>query len=255
MKRLFVVLLPLSSMILVACPDGPGFREHRQDDAGDADADSLSDAAVTDEADAGDADAGDAAVPRTSALCGVNGRDDCGVFARCDRTLGCVECASDGDCPATEARCLRGTCVGCRTEADCSDPNARSCWATDRECHAPCTGVCPAGATCVAGACVGCAADTDCPSGACLAEEKRCVECTRDETCPSSKPRCRLLTGACVACTANEDCGLSAPICDPGTFTCRQGCTSSAQCDSGQTCDAKRAVCVTAVVDASVEGG
>jgi Cys-rich repeat protein len=33
-----------------------------------------------------------------------------------------------------------------------------------------------------------------------------------------------------VQCLANSDCGAGAPICDPGEFQCRAGCTDDAQC-------------------------
>src|SRR4051812_30560131 len=32
----------------------------------------------------------------SGALCGVNGRNDCGPFRACSTTLGCVDCAVDG---------------------------------------------------------------------------------------------------------------------------------------------------------------
>lgn len=251
----------LLASLLAGCPDGAGIGTHGQDgglDAGDAEAGRESGVS----AEAGDAGASTEAGSSggSGALCGVNGRNDCGPFLLCDDPLGCVECIHDGDCPVAAAHCLQGTCVGCRPGTSGADAGktdcpatASACWSTDDECHAPCSdaGPCPAGSVCdkASGACVGCTSDAECPSGVCSAARRTCVDCVADATCPTSRPRCRVLTGTCEACTTSADCGHAAPVCDPTTFTCRIGCSSDAQCPD-QRCDEATATCVDLVLDA-----
>ena len=63
---------------------------------------------------------------------------------KCDATLGCVFCNTDGDCrdgPAARAEfpfCVRGTCTNCRSSADCKDPAKPSCWPGELYCRQPC---------------------------------------------------------------------------------------------------------------------
>jgi Cys-rich repeat protein len=256
------VAYPLGFCILLtACPGDPAIGSKRQDGGDDAGEGGTNppnpppgDAAAPD----GSSDGG---APRGSgALCGANGRDDCGAFLLCAESLGCVDCTQDDDCPAAATHCLQGTCVGCRpgtTAPDGGPPDcpgaATACWTSDDECHAPCsdTNACPAGTTCdkVSGQCAGCRTDAECPSGVCSPTKRKCVDCVSDTTCPTSRPRCRVLTGTCQACTSNIDCGHAAPICDPTTFLCRVGCTTDAQCP-GQRCDPAAAQCVALPVDA-----
>ncbi|HSO31056.1 MAG TPA: hypothetical protein VLT33_01035 [Labilithrix sp.] len=254
----FTAVIPA---LLVGCPEGAGFRPPGQDGGPDA-ADESTNEASTEEAGAGDAAGEGSAAAGSGALCGANGRDDCGAFLLCSASLGCVECKRESDCPASAAHCLEGTCVGCRPSvtsndagvSDCPSRN-EACWASDDECHAACgdANPCPAGSTCdkASGACVGCRADEDCASGVCSPLRKRCVACVTDATCSGARPRCRVLTGTCEACTSNADCGHALPICDPATFTCRLGCTSDAQCP-GQQCDAATAKCVALPVDSGL---
>ncbi len=254
-RSLFVLasvalLFPLA---LIGCPQGTGEEQFVDDDAGDGgDADADADAdATSGEEDRTDADA--ATSESSGALCGVNGRNQCGPFMTCNTKLGCVECSADGDCPAAARFCLQGQCVGCRPGAadvdggagDC--PPGQACSSADFECHASCTGAggCSEGMSCdeTSGACVGCLVPADCPSRVCSKKTRLCVECESDDACSGPRPRCRLFTGTCVACLSNDDCGLSAPICDPITFSCRVGCSSDAQCP-GQRCDVDTATCV-----------
>ncbi|MDB5216531.1 MAG: putative lipoprotein, partial [Myxococcaceae bacterium] len=254
--------------LLAGCPDGAGIGSHGQDggieggdDGGAAEAGRES--ASSAEGGALEASTEGGAANGSGALCGANGRNDCGPFLLCDEGLGCVECRHDDDCPAAATHCLEGTCVGCRPAttvadagmSDCPAPSS-TCWSTDDECHAPCsdTRPCPSGSACdnASGACVGCTTDADCPSGVCSAARRTCVDCVSDATCTASKPRCRILTGACEACTSSSDCGHAAPICDPSTFTCRVGCSSDAQCP-GQRCDDVSATCVALSADAGLD--
>ena len=256
--RLFASAVPLGaalfSIFLVGCPDGVGLRDVRQDDGGDADTSGDSGGADADAS--GDGSDAGSTKASGSALCGVNGRDDCGSFLACDESLGCVECRADADCPAAAAFCLQGQCVGCRPGRiveDGSVPDCRgtesACWASDYGCHAPCGDAvaCPSGTTCdkPTGECLGCTTNAECgPTRVCSSVRRRCVDCVDDTTCPASRPRCRVATGTCAACTSNADCGLTAPVCDPLTFTCREGCISDAQCP-GRRCDAASATCVS----------
>ncbi len=253
---LLVAFTLLSPLLVLGCPQSGGEEIFVDADAGDADG--------------GDADAGDseaehdgstdpdaAASASSGALCGVNGRDRCGVFMTCSVSLGCVECSVNADCPATAPLCLQGRCVGCRPgaphgdgRADC--PSGEACSAADFECHASCAGGdgCSEGTRCdeTNGECVGCRSSADCPSSVCSKATRQCVECESDDACPGPRPRCRLLTGACVACLSNDDCGLAAPICDPITFSCRVGCSSDVHCP-GQRCDLDTARCVDVAIE------
>ena len=222
----------LLASLLAGCPDGEA-GVHGQDggaDASDAEAGEAGNESDTNaEAGSSEASAEGSASIGSGALCGVDGRNDCGPYMLCDESLGCVECNHDDDCPVAAARCLSGTCVGCRPAADAGTSDcptsASACWSTDDECHAPCsdTSACPTGSVCdkASGACVGCTQGSDCASGVCSEARRTCVECISDATCPGAKPRCRVLTGTCEACTSNADCGHAAPVCDPTTFTCR----------------------------------
>lgn len=248
-ERLLSIAFSIAAIIaapalLVGCPQGQSMRQSGNDGGADADADGA------------DASSG-ATSPAGSALCGMNGRNDCGAVSTCDPVLGCVECATDEDCPATAGFCVHGGCARCRPgrELDGGVSDCRGsevCHAPDFSCRARCerSADCARGDVCdeVSGACLGCRSDADCTDAAdgrhCNLAVHRCVACTSNETCPATQPRCRLSTGACVACTSNEDCGRKEPVCDPRTFTCRAGCTGDAHCP-GQRCDTKTATCFT----------
>ncbi|WP_146652506.1 hypothetical protein [Labilithrix luteola] len=238
---------------LGGCYEGPN---HSRTQDGGLDAAGADEVTTDAGADDADAEAGGDAEASTGALCGVNGRDDCGPFLVCDHALGCVECARDEDCPVSAGRCLEGRCLGCRPAR--SDCTAGACWTSDYDCHPACHAPsdCPAGTTCDEGngACVGCVATADCTSGVCSPTKKQCVECTTDSDCSQNSPRCHVATGRCVKCRANDDCGRAAPICDPKTFDCRVGCTSNAQCP-GRVCDATTATCADAADAGSVHAG
>jgi hypothetical protein len=184
----------------------------------------------------------------TGALCGVNGRDDCGPFQVCDAILGCVACARDDDCTLASPRCVGGACVECADAGDCP-ASAPSCWPKDHACHPTCTASCPPDAKlCVSGACWGCRDDADCPGARCSPTTRQCVSCLDDGDCTTGTPRCDVRTALCVACSSNDDCGRAAPVCDPATRACRVGCTSDAQCP-GKRCDPATAECVDEPAD------
>lgn len=260
-------LLAATPLLLAGCPQGAGIGQPGQDGGGDADADVRDDAPDGGDGaspDGGDGAARDGAGPNTGsgALCGPNGRDDCGAFLLCDEELGCVECVQDSDCSAAAPHCVVGTCAACGPAATAKEAGvsdcpvaAPACWASDNGCHPACgDGVtCPPGTSCdkASGACVGCSADADCASGVGALDRRKCVTCNSDATCAGARPRCRLLTGTCEACISNGDCGRTSPICDPATLTCRVGCSSNAQCP-GQQCDTATARCVALPVDAGI---
>jgi hypothetical protein len=267
-------LTALSFLSLVACPGGDAPYTHHVDAGLDADADAGAEARApaTDGAADGDAagrDAGDAATDAalasgTGALCGVNGRDDCGPFSTCDPMLGCVECANDDECPLAAKHCIAGACAACTVDATGAaigcPASAPSCWPADHLCHPPCAGgggpsACPAKAPIcepVSGECHGCDADKDCSPGVCSPVTKQCVQCVHDADCGGASPRCDVARGACVACASNDDCGLREPVCDPASRACRVGCTGDAQCP-GERCDPATAVCVAAAVDGGAD--
>src|SRR4029079_12041160 len=119
-----------------------------------------------------------------SALCGPNGTNACNGGQQCDATLGCVECTTDPNCPATAPFCITGKCEACRTNADCGTGATPACWPGDHKCHAACVGnaSCPKEAslcTVATGICVGCNLATDCPATAsiCHAGTQQCVQC------------------------------------------------------------------------------
>src|SRR5450432_3647353 len=97
-----------------------------------------------------------------SALCGPNGSNTCDQGRLCDSTLGCVDCETNSDCPASAPKCVVGSCVDCASNGDCPAATP-ACW-SDNHCHGKCaTGTCPNGMTCTGdGACVGCLANKDC---------------------------------------------------------------------------------------------
>jgi hypothetical protein len=201
------------SLFLAGCPQGSANAVFRLD-GGDASDDAEASVAA-------DNDGGG-----SGALCGVDGRDECGSLSACDANLGCVECRSDDDCPIAAAHCLLGACVGCRPgKTDC--PGGQACSSADFECHPRCSGpgTCSFGMACdeSSGECVGCLGDSSCARGVCSPDRRECVECVSDVSCPKSKPRCRIAVGQCVRCRSNDDCGLAAPTCDPTTFECRTG--------------------------------
>lgn len=218
-NRFSFFFLPL---FLAGCPQGSANDVFRRDggDAGDD-----AEAGVAEENDGGG----------SGALCGVDGKDECGSLSACDAKLGCVECRTDDDCPLAAAHCLLGACVGCRPgKTDC--PEGSACSTADFECAPRCTGpgTCPATTVCdeSSGECVGCLETTACAGLVCSPAQRQCVECIDDSTCPKSKPRCRIVLGQCVRCQSNDDCGLAAPICDPRTFECRAS-LSDASTDAG----------------------
>lgn len=204
----------------------------------------------------------------SGALCGVNGRDDCGAFKLCVTTLGCVDCASDLDCPVSAQRCVTGSCVVCAGDfpdagvdggpeagTDCP-ASAPSCWPADHTCHASCSSPasCPGSAkicNAPSGACLGCSTSADCPGGACSPSTKQCVQCTSDSNCSGALPRCNVLLGVCEQCRSNVDCGHAAPVCDHTTFKCRVGCIDDTQCP-GLTCDPVAGACVAIPAEAGV---
>jgi hypothetical protein len=263
----------VSALLLTGCPGGDAPFTHHTDagDAGDA-GDGGDGHVDTDPGDAqsdADGDATDTGTPPvdagSGARCGVNGRNDCGPFQTCDEARGCLECASDRDCPLSARYCVAGACASCRAvESDAGalvegcGATTPACWPGDHGCHAACTGPgdCPANAhlcDLATGECRGCNGAADCTKGVCSPVTHACVECVRDGDCGGALPRCDLVTNRCTECSSNDDCGLREPICDPATRRCRVGCTGDAQCP-GERCDAQTATCVVAV-DGGADAG
>src|SRR5580704_6521099 len=148
-----------------------------------------------------------------SALCGVNGSNECNANQLCDAVLGCVDCVTNTNCPAAAPVCLDGACVECASNANCSGATP-ACWPSDRQCHAPCTtsATCPQNASVCevsTGDCIGCASTSDCPADAkiCDAATQQCVECEGNADCPAGAPRCLAREGRCVQCLSGADCG------------------------------------------------
>jgi Cys-rich repeat protein len=186
-----------------------------------------------------------------SAICGINGADNCRMGEICSNTLGCVQCGADSDCPATDPRCIEGRCELCATNADCP-ATMPACWA-DHRCHAACTtsADCTQGGLTLCdtstGDCIGCKTNADCTGTQhplCDTTAERCVDCLENKDCGAAAPRCFLGDHTCVECLANSDCGTG-QICQPGEFTCHAGCTSNSNC-SGATplCNTVDSQCV-----------
>ena len=198
-----------------------------------------------------------------SALCGVNGTDQCHGGQTCSATLGCVDCITSSDCsqPAPLCDTTSGQCVACNGNGDCGAA-APSCWPGDHQCHAACAtnGDCPHGTPiCDAssgGVCVQCNASSDCAGTQdpiCDTTSGTCVACGVNSDCPATAPRCFAPAGQCVECLSNADCGAARPICDSHDFTCRPGCTSNSDCGGGgggggggdaPLCDTTTSTCV-----------
>lgn len=113
-----------------------------------------------------------------------------------------------------------------------------------------------------------CTSDTDCASGFCNTAASVCMEtCESAADCPDTEKECAPLAGAtntakvCQCKTnqlCNEDdstslvCGARSKRCEePGTAT---GCTTDAQCGSGNTCDTTTGQCKPAATTCSGEG-
>ena len=160
--------------------------------------------------------------PGTNTCRACQGSADCVGMALpvCDGLAGspnlgaCVDCVSDADCMAPDARCNlpTNTCVQCLAAADCG-------------------GVMP---TCnlVTHTCKQCSTDAEC-SGATPACEPwgACGQCssTNKTQCASAAKLCDTPTGTCVACETNADCSGSMPVCQVQTHTC-QPCTVNSEC-------------------------
>ena len=68
--------------------------------------------------------------------CSVSGT---GCKTACDSTLGCVECAGNGDCGAAAPICVAGRCRTCGTTSDCA--TGQACYPATHTCAPACTGV------------------------------------------------------------------------------------------------------------------
>ncbi len=154
----------------------------------------------------------------------------------CDPALGCLECASDNQCPAGSPRCVRGKCEVCASNADC--PAATPvCFPDDDRCHGACPATSCSGETpycnTSTGACVGCNSNADCTDPEkrlCDSVTFQCVTCTSNADCGAGAPFCYVRKGKCVSCLTNADCPQAAPICDD-ELECGTGCPSGT-CES-----------------------
>lgn len=203
------------------------------------------------------------------------GDTDCGTGAKClpvGATKHCLmECADDGDCPAsyicyaasTAAKsCLpvSYSCVACAYETPCTD--GKSCDFVSGNCDAPAAecGNCTYDFDCAAG--FRCLKKTGNPTGACVAEcgaNKACTDTTNftcgasdkgveicqpkdpDKCggCPADKPFPSGDGVTCYECLNNSNCEVGKELCDAGTHTCipdsTTGCGSGLfKCNDGQ---------------------
>ncbi len=146
--------------------------------------------------------------------CQVAGQD-CPLF--CDPSLGCVECRTDGDCPATDPICVAGSCEKCGDNADCGAGEA--CFPANHECFTACV-------------------DTaDCPGEApnCDVTTGQCVGCRSAADCPATEPICNTATQQCGECASNADCGVAEPICEVDRGRC-ENCLLDAHCAADELC-------------------
>ncbi len=203
----------------------------------------------------------DAQGPSPSALCGVDGSNQCGSGQKCDDVFGCVDCRSDDECAPPTPYCLLGSCAQCRTNQECSG-QASACFPHDHACHVPCAidggpdaapldgGACdPSASICSldTGQCVGCSSNRDCNGATpiCEATVRECVACALNQTsCGVPTTRCILRDFRCVECLSNDDCPKTKPICRPVDLQCVSGCKSAADCLAPGKCDTVHDVCV-----------
>src|SRR5689334_19116681 len=133
----------------------------------------------------------------------------------CSPGIGCLQCASNGDCAGRRNGpiCVAsvGRCGECASAADCG--TARSCD--------------PATLTCV----TACTSDAQCPAPAphCDSVLKACIGCRGNSDCGAGRPLCSPLTSRCAACITNADCGVANPACDTVSGQCVQ-CLVDADC-------------------------
>jgi hypothetical protein len=80
-------------------------------------------------------------------------------------------------------------------------------------------------------------------------------KCTSDADC-ANDPKgkiCDTATGLCAACTKTNDVCAQGQFCDPGTDTCKVGCTDNADCMMGTNtdvfCDVTTNTCAGCIVD------
>ncbi|HTB75389.1 MAG TPA: hypothetical protein VK762_19195, partial [Polyangiaceae bacterium] len=120
-----------------------------------------------------------------SALCGVNGTDQCRGNEKCDPSLGCVQCETDGDCAQPTPVCVTslGQCAACGANTDCPAASP-SCWPADHRCHPACT------------------------------------TANMASVCPRDAPKCDPSGGFCVGCMSATDCTGGDKICNPSTSQC-----------------------------------
>jgi hypothetical protein len=147
--------------------------------------------------------------------CAIDGKA-CGTA--CDASLGCVECAADGDCGAARPFCVTGHCEVCAVSADCGAGQA--CFLGDNTCHPACT----SNASC-----------TDPKAAICNLDTGACVECVVPDTCAGGEPICDPSHGTCAECASDGDCGAAAPVCDLSDGRCRE-CVVDGQCPDGGLC-------------------
>ena len=107
----------------------------------------------------------------------------------CDPDLGCVECASNADCGATQPICVSGQCEECGETSDCA--TGQACFPEDHTCQAACGD------------------NTDCSGNAPICDPLTgaCVGCMDDTDCPAQAPICSPVTAQCVECGMDADCG------------------------------------------------
>ncbi len=169
----------------------------------------------------------------------------CGPTAKCEATHAAVQCgcSTDADCAAGE-KCPFGVCTPVGNPSCGWDEGTFADGAAEIRASGA-NGECAPGQTCIYGVCFACTSFEDCntflPGGppgtlagglACI--HGVCTSCTSNSQCGGGQA---CVGGTCGTCVTNGQCGPSGQ-CTSGYC----GCTTDAQCETGQRCGA--GVCV-----------
>lgn len=196
---------------------------------------------------------------RSTVDCG-DSKKQCSDGHTCIFTLG--NCGSEADCSASSLantpHCdtVNNACVGCVDSGQCA--SGYFCSQGTHNCQVEPTHHCTGDGDCTSatphcesgtGLCRQCTMDNQCTTGK-SCQNGSCVSgnggCSIDGDCPDvAFPVCNATTGACVECVIDNQCAIvngSHESCFNNTCVVLNGCTTSAQCNSNETCQSGQCV-------------